>query len=582
MLIFILLPMLVSFLMIPLLGERLVKSYVIAVTGALVSLGFSVYYFITIFGRNAVESYNWFDFGGHSFTLSLTGGNLNLFLAVLVSFVSLMVLIFSVFYMKKEKQERYYAEMSVFILSMLGLVLSNSLLLFYVFWEIVGVSSYLLIGFWYEREKAAAAGKKALIMTRIGDMALLAAMVLLFVNLGTFSISAILSSISSLPQPVLFASAVLIMIAAFSKSAQFPFYTWLPDAMEGPTPVSALLHSATMVAAGAYLLVAFLPMMSAAGLGQTIITVAMITAFFGALLGLKETHFKRILAYSTIESLSFMFMSIGTFNAGGAIFYLATHALFKSLLFLVSGVIAILIGTQEIYQLRGRGLRNSWLFIPAIIGFSSLAGLPPFMSFFAHISLTSNFNVAESLVFTIVSFLTALFSFRAFFVIFRKKTVSGLKKSFSSVAPIILLSILSVIGGLAVISFSRIINLPYRIDVFDFISLAAAVAGVLVAYTIFYRGVGTKIRSSLANAALRISGYGYDRILDGIGEAFMKIGRAMNVFDSALNGFYRSLGRYSLLMSSNSRKIEDGDAQTYITAILVGLLAVIAVAVVFV
>ena len=301
MLYFIILPMLASLVIIPLIGERIIKSYLIAITATTVSLITSIVFSVAYFTTPSTESFPWI---GSAFSLSLTGNNFTLASAVLVSFVSLMVLLFSVFYMKKEPQERYYAEMSLFIASMLGLILSGSLLLFYIFWELVGVSSYLLIGFWYKKERAVAAGKKALVMTRIGDAAFLAALAIIFINLNTFSISTILQSLTNLSQPLLLLIASLVIIAALSKSAQFPFYTWLPDAMEGPTPVSALLHSATMVAAGAYLLILLSPLIAAAGLDIVIVIIGLFTAFLAALLAMNHTHFKRILAHSRISHSS--------------------------------------------------------------------------------------------------------------------------------------------------------------------------------------------------------------------------------------------------------------------------------------
>jgi NADH-quinone oxidoreductase subunit L len=572
--------MLASLVIIPLIGERVIKSYLIAIAATIISLVTSIIFSVAYFGTSIVESFPWI---GSAFSLSLIGSNLTLTSAVLVSFVSLMVLLFSVFYMKKEPQERYYTEMSLFIASMLGLVLSGSLLLFYIFWELVGVSSYLLIGFWYKKERAVAAGKKALVMTRIGDVAFLAALAVIFINLNTFSISTILQSLTNLSQPLLLLISSLIIIAALSKSAQFPFYTWLPDAMEGPTPVSALLHSATMVAAGAYLLILLSPLITAAGLDIIITIVGLLTAFLAALLALNNTHFKRILAYSTIESLAFMFMAIGTVNTAGAMFYLITHALFKSLLFFVSGVLAVTLGIQDIYALRSKRLLSSWLSIPAAIGFASLAGLPPFMSFFAHASLTIGFNLYESILFVIIAFLTALFSFRAFFLIFNKRSNQKIEMRFSAAIPIYILASLSAAGGAIVIVFNRVLlNFAYSIDIFTLATIMSTIIGIVIAYELFYLNRIDKLYSIRHITDKLISRISYDSLITDVGNLVVHMGNVVAKFDALMSRFYEGSAYTALFMSSKSRKLENGDTHSYIIAILIGAIAILAVATVFI
>lgn len=570
--------MIASMLVIPVLGKRFIKSHIVAISAAAISLVLSIYYLFADFGSSLTESYKWFNVSG-LFTLSLTGNNVTLLAAAVVSFISLMVLVFSVFYMRKEPQERYYMEMSLFIASMLGLVLSGSLLLFYVFWELVGVSSYLLIGFWYKKEKAAAAGKKALVMTRIGDMALLAAIVILFSAFKTFSIPAIIQLISTAPPVVVFLAGSLVFIAALSKSAQFPFYTWLPDAMEGPTPVSALLHSATMVAAGAYLLIILYPLISAAGLGAAIISIGLFTAFVSSLLALNHRHFKRILAYSTIESLAFMFIAIGTLNTGGALFYLITHAFFKSMLFFVSGVFAVLLGVQDVYALKAKKLSSTWLKIPALVGFASIAGLPPFMSFFAHMALSVNFSLLENSLFTVIAFLTSLFAFRAFFLVFNGSSSAKLTRSAASSLPIYTLTAIAIMGGVFVFFFRSIISsFAYTADTFTIITTAAAFAGVYISFLVFYKEKYGRLSLSFKKTANKLADIGYDKLLFKFGMSFVAAGEAIGKLDALLSSFYNSVADAALSFSSKLRKTETGDVETYITAILIGLIAIIAVA----
>lgn len=582
MLYLIILPLLVSAVLIPFLGERKNAGWLISLSAAVMSFLLSVFFFISYFNKNIVESYNWFSFAGLSFSLSFIGNNLTLFMALLVSFISIMVLTFAGAYMREEKHARFYSEMSFFIFSMLGLVMSNSLLLFFIFWEFVGITSYLLIGFWYDREGPAVSSKKALIITRIGDLAFLAALVVVFSSLKTFSISTLLSAAYSLPANVILIAGSLFTIAALSKAAQFPFYTWLIDAMEGPTPVSALLHSATMVAAGAYLLVRLLPLISAAGLLNLIVVFGFITAFTGALLGLRERHFKKILAYSTIESLAFMFMAIGTLNAGGAIFYLFTHAVFKSMLFFISGGLALVFGTYDVYELNKKKLMGTWLTIPAFIGFASISAIPPFMSFFAHSALTHNFNIFENTAFVFVAFLTALFSFRAFFAIFKGKANKRLKKEFNIFFPIIFLSVISAVGGVFLFFFKGIINIAYSFDAFSFIALAASLLGVFISYEIFYLRKTQSFAAKMNGFAEKLSGYNYERFIIAIGNAISAFGFYVGKFDFMFSNAISRAAESTFILSSKTREIENGDAFRYLTAVIVGLTAVILVAVIFI
>ncbi len=582
MLYLILIPLLISAILIPLLKERKRLSWLVALSATLVSFLLSIFFFILYFNKNVIESYNWFSFGGLSFSLSFIGNNLTIFMALLVSFISIMVLLFAGAYMKKEKQARFYSEMSFFIFSMLGLVLSNSLLLFFIFWEFVGITSYLLIGFWYDREGPAVSSKKALLITRVGDLSFLTAIIIIFSSIKTFSISTLLVSIYSMPTTVIILTGSLFTIAALSKAAQFPFYTWLIDAMEGPTPVSSLLHSATMVAAGAYLLVRLLPLISAAGLQNLIVILGFVTAFIGALLGLRERHLKKILAYSTIESLAFMFIAIGTLNAGGAIFYLFTHAVFKSMLFVISGALALTFGTYDLYELSKNKLGGIWLTIPSFIGFASISAIPPFMSFFAHSALTYNFNIFENVAFIFVAFLTALFSFRAFFVIFRIKATKGIKKEFNLLFPIILLSIISTIGGIFLFFFKDIITIEYSFDIFSFIALASTLFGVFVSYEFFYLKKGQSFVSKMNSLGSKLANYRYEKFIIAVGNAISDLGFYFGKFDFMFSNAMSRAAESTFVLSSKTREIENGDSFRYITAVIIGLTVIILVAVVFV
>jgi NADH-quinone oxidoreductase subunit L len=260
---------------------------------------------------------------------------------VVVTSVSFLVQVYSQGYMKGDGGYwRYFAYMSLFTASMLGLVLMDSILMIYVFWEMVGVSSYLLIGFWFHRPAAAAAAKKAFLVTRLGDLGFLLAILLIYVKAGTFDIAAIqdLAVAGVLTQTTITLFALGIFAGAAGKSAQAPLHVWLPDAMEGPTPVSALIHAATMVAAGVYLVARMFPVFEASPDALTVVgAIGGVTAISAGLIGLVMTDIKRVLAYSTISQLGYMMLALGIGAYVPALFHLFTHAFFKALLFLGSG-----------------------------------------------------------------------------------------------------------------------------------------------------------------------------------------------------------------------------------------------------
>ena len=307
---------------------------------------------------------------------------LSAIMLVVVTSVSLLVQIYSVGYMHGDSgYARYFAFMSLFTAAMLGLVLSSSLLQLFVHWELVGLASYLLIGFWFHRPSAAAAAKKAFIVTRFGDFAFLLAVLLIFGKAGTFDIHEIneLALAGALSSAVLTGFTLGLLSGAIGKSAQFPLHIWLPDAMEGPTPVSALIHAATMVVAGVYLIARMFPSFEAAP-AEVLDLVAYVggfTALLAATLGLVQTDIKRVLAYSTVSQIGYMVLALGVLGYVAAIFHLFTHAFFKALLFLGSG--SVNHATHSFDMRRMGGLRSYMpiTYVTFVIGALSLAGVFP-------------------------------------------------------------------------------------------------------------------------------------------------------------------------------------------------------------
>lgn len=354
-------------------------------------------------------------------------------MAVVVTTVSLLVQIYSVGYMHGDSgYARYFAFMSLFTAAMLGLVLSSSLLQLFVHWELVGLASYLLIGFWFHRPSAAAAAKKAFIVTRFGDFAFLLAVLLIWTKSGTFEIAEIneLALTGALSAAVLSGFTLGLLSGAIGKSAQFPLHIWLPDAMEGPTPVSALIHAATMVVAGVYLIARFFPSFEAAP-AEILDIVAYIggfTALMAATLGLVQTDIKRVLAYSTISQIGYMVLALGVLGYVAAIFHLFTHAFFKALLFLGAG--SVNHATHTFDMRRMGGLREFmpvtyWTFV---IGALSLAGVFPLAGFWSKDEILVDAWHHDKLLFlvgVVVAFMTALYMFRAIFLTFWGKYQGG-------------------------------------------------------------------------------------------------------------------------------------------------------------
>ena len=304
-----------------------------------------------------------------------------------VSFVALMVMIYSVGYMRGEPRYGwYFALLSGFTAAMLALVVSGNLLMLYLAWEGVGLASYLLIGFYWERQSAAEAAKKAFITTRIGDVGLLIGIILLWLQAGTFDIQGIIhfAEDGGFSDRYLTVAMLFVFAGAVGKSAQFPLHVWLPDAMEGPTPVSALIHAATMVVAGVYLVARMMPVFDLVLVARDVVLyTGLITAMMAATMALVTSDIKRVLAYSTVSQLGFMFVALGVGSVTAAMFHLLTHAAFKALLFLGSGSVIHATGEQEVEQLGGLWRKMPITTVTFIVGGLALAGIFPLAGFWS-------------------------------------------------------------------------------------------------------------------------------------------------------------------------------------------------------
>lgn len=377
------------------------------------------------------------DFAGHQWlTLRSAGVNLSVnvglrvdgltgIMLVVVTSVSLLVQIYSQGYMADDTgYPRYFAFMSLFTASMLGLVLFNSILLVYVTWELVGLCSYLLIGFWFHKPEAANAAKKAFLVTRLGDLGFLLAILLIWTKVQTFDIREIqeLAVAGSISSGVITVFALGVFAGAVGKSAQFPLHVWLPDAMEGPTPVSALIHAATMVAAGVYLVARLFPVFQASDDAMnTVAAIGAVTALLAATIGLVVTDIKRVMAYSTISQLGYMMLALGVGGYVAGIFHLFTHAFFKALLFLTAGSVNHATNTFDMRKMGGLRRYMPITYAAMLIAGLSLAGVFPFAGFWSKDEILSDAWSGRQALFWVamaVVFLTAFYMFRALFMTF--------------------------------------------------------------------------------------------------------------------------------------------------------------------
>jgi NADH-quinone oxidoreductase subunit L len=445
----------------------------------------------------------WIDFGEMlRVPIGFTLDSLSKTMLVLVSGVGALIHIYSLGYMRDDPgKSRYFASLSLFMFSMLGIVLANNFVMMFIFWELVGLCSYLLIGHWFERDSAADAAKKAFITNRLGDFGFMLGILMVWGATGSVVFDDIIPQLLRVTSNPTFLTicVLLVFCGAVGKSAQFPLHVWLPDAMEGPTPISALIHAATMVAAGVYMLVrvGFLVQASPDAL-WIVAWIGTITAVMAALVATQQDDIKRILAYSTLSQLGYMIMAVGLASGEAAMFHLFTHAFFKALLFLGAGsVIVALHHEQDIWKMGGQG-RNLFLtFVTFGIGMLALIGCPPFAGFFskdAILSLAYNRNPTIFVLALLTAFLTAFYMMRLFVAVFFGKPRSPVARTSreaptSMLIPLVVLAVLALIGGFNFFA-GHFLTLPHERDAAQFVPGLALVAMLLGATgAIFlYRG----------------------------------------------------------------------------------------------
>lgn len=604
---------LIAFVILLLFGRKLKqKSAYIGMTALALSFILSLFVLSErIGGETYTKVFKWISFGDSTITMGFEVTALNAMMLIVVTVVSLLVHIFSREYMKDDDRIHvFYSYLGLFSFSMLGLVLSPNVLQLFIFWELVGLCSYLLVGFWYFKPEAAAAAKKAFLTTRVGDIGLLIGLFLLFNTTGSFEYSAVFAAIEtglangSISQTLVTVIAICIFLGAVGKSAQFPLHVWLPDAMEGPTPVSALIHAATMVAAGVYLVGVMYPVFLASEVALTVVAVVGgITGLFAATIALVQNDIKRVLAYSTISQLGLMMLALGTIGYVAGLFHLMTHAFFKALLFLGAGsVIHALNGEQDIRYMGGLWNKMKSTSITFLVGALAIAGVPPLAGFWSKelilASAWENGGVILFLLAVLTSLLTAFYMFRLFFVTFtgeyRGQQEPKENNSFMTM-PLFTLGILAIVAGFA--------NSPlgnYALEGFlteglnvgtqahggtwlIFVSLAIAIIGIGFAYLMY--GKKSINPASIAHSVpglykFLLNKYYIDELYHHvIVRPVVGIGKVCKVIDQYIvDGIVNLVGFATRGAGRTMARGHNGQLQTYGLVTIIGGLVVIALA----
>jgi len=559
------------------------------------------------FQNNNEDSVNWLSIGGLNIDFGIKLDALSLMMMLIVTGVGGAIHIYSIGYMSEDSGfPRFFACLSLFTFSMLGIVLANNFIEMFIFWELVGVSSYLLIGFWFEKPSAADAAKKAFFTNRLGDFGFLLGILMVWGLLGSLNFSNLQSQLtanSAALGTMATIAGLLIFCGAMGKSAQFPLHVWLPDAMEGPTPVSALIHAATMVAAGVYMLCRTLFLFNHEAL-QAIAYIGGFTSLLAALIAVQQNDIKRIIAYSTLSQLGYMVMAVGLSGPTPAMFHLTTHAFFKALLFLSAG--SVIIGMhheQDIWQmgnLRGKMPVTFWTFL---VGALALSGVPPFSGFYSKDSIFAqalsqqNYLLLGTAV--LVAALTAFYTFRLFFVVFLGKAKSEAATHAHESPPVMTLPLLALALFAAIGGFIGVWNTygAQFIPANETLSVAqqmleplknigpmicgilAAAAGIFLAYSLYNNAAADPLPAKLGGLATAMKNKFY---FDELYEAtFIRlhdfIAAVMDFIDRwMVEGLCIGLVRGGTDLTGRAlRLIQTGNLQTYAFLFVLGVAAVL-------
>ncbi len=550
----------------------------IALAASVLSLALALY---AVSGNPGPQDLAWFSVAGFTFSIETALSQLNVLLLLLVAVMTPLVLAYSIGFMGvPSEQGRYYFEMCTFAASMMIFSMSAGFLTMFVGWELLGITSYLLIGFWYWNEKAPGAARKAVTTVLIGDVLMLAALALIWNAYGTFNFASILNAGASATAGL---ALVLIALAVFTKSAQFPFHEWLPDAMEGPTPVSAFLHSSTMVKAGVFLLAVLLPLFAEYSMLWVLVAVGAVSALLGASNALAESRIKRVLAYSTIEDLGLMTVALGFGALAAAMLLFAVQTFYKALLFMCAGAIMRANDNEEnIYQLRSFAASKP-LLIAAVIGAASIAGIFPLAGFFGKVGVeaASRQNLLVYGILMLVSLASSLYIFRWLFVPLRPGARSVLKGSYnalpkSMLAPVYILAALAVSSALAYAYLPAFLGGRLGADIFDAVLESILVlAGLGWAYLLYSGARSDALALHKRLYAVLRNGNAVNALYFGAAKSALAVSAAVRAADSSAYSFVRRTAGAVSGMGSLLRLLVSGRADAYATAFAIGVLAII-------
>ncbi|MEO6696018.1 MAG: NADH-quinone oxidoreductase subunit L [Ignavibacteria bacterium] len=566
-----------------------------------------------------INFYNWIHAGNFSVNYAYLIDPLSISLFLIVTGIGSLIHLYSIGYMHGDPGfAKFFAFLNLFIFAMLNLILADNFLLVFLGWEGVGLCSYFLIGFWYEKKFTGDAAKKAFIVNRIGDFGFMLAMFYVYTNFNTLEISKFLEGLSQyqLGEPLLLTIALLLFLGAIGKSAQIPLFVWLPDAMAGPTPVSALIHAATMVTAGVYLIARTSLLYAMSPVAQQIIFfVGLITAILAATIAIKQNDIKKILAYSTVSQLGFMFIALGTGVYWVAIFHLITHAFFKALLFLGSGsVIHGMHDEQDILKMGGLKSKMKITYATFLVGTLAIAGIPPLSGFFSKDAILfetyKEIGAPFMVLGLITAGITAFYMFRLVTLTFYgkprydEKHVHPHESPLTMTIPLIILAVLSVIGGF--IGIPELYGMPtYLMDWLNpvFAKSNAVLAAIhpvdQPSHATEYLLIGLAILTSLIGIFLAYKKYskaqvfepskGFGKVLENkyyLDEVYDKVivepiqktseGFLWKIFDvKIIDGFVNGIARYVSNIGFDWRKIQTGIIQDYSTISVGGVVIII-------
>ncbi len=578
------------------------KNYSMYLGTSLIFISFLISLYVmftyTVKGILVQYSFNWLPSLPAIIPLGVYADNLSMIMALMVSFVGFLIILFSVGYMKEDPNRHvFFGEMVLFTSSMLGLILASSLLMLFIFWELVGLCSYLLIGFWYYKPNAASAAKKAFIVTRVGDVFFIAGIgaAILYSSGGALSVAG-LGSIHLMWQKTIV--SLLLFGGAIGKSAQFPLHVWIPDAMEGPTTVSALIHAATMVTAGVYLIARTYTIFTPASL-SVVLYIGVVTIILSGLIGLVVNDIKRILAYSTIGQIGYMVaalgLGLGATSIGLSIYQLEAHAFFKALLFLAAGsILHAVMNVRDINKMGGLWKKMPITVTSMFVGALALSGFPGLAGFFSKDSIiTASYGVSIFVwaLLAIGGFLTTLYAFRMFFKVALGKPRSNAaehahESRWIMLIPIVILAAFSVIFGIFQQGFYTFLNpasvvVPLGIaplKLMDFIPVILMLLGMGLAYYVW--GRDSTIPKTVANGAqdfyLLIKNKFYLDVFftNVIAErGILGLSAVSDGFERrAIGGLVNLSGDVFENSGKIFRKIQTGLARQYVLLILIGLI----------